>query len=54
MWSMKIALIEILKTFKVNTTLKLEDLKFSAEITTKLSNGHMISLEKREFKSKVL
>lgn len=47
MWSMKIALVEILKSFKVNTTLKLGDLKFSAEITTKLSNGHMISLENR-------
>lgn len=47
MMSVKIAIITVLKEFKVKTSLKLENLKFSLDFMVQLKNKHMISLENR-------
>lgn len=44
---MKVALSAILRRYKFTTALKLSDLEFKFELTLKISNRHMVGMERR-------
>lgn len=48
--SMKTMLSALLRHYKFSTNLKMEDLKWKFEITMKLVNTHLVTIEKRNFK----
>ncbi|KAJ6636720.1 Cytochrome P450 4C1 [Pseudolycoriella hygida] len=48
--SMKTMLSALLRNYKFSTSLKMEDLKWKFEITMKLVNTHLVTIEKRNFK----
>lgn len=49
MFSMKTVLSTILRNFKINTDLKMSDLKVEFEIALKLANKHMVRIERRKW-----
>lgn len=49
MISMKVVLAGILRKYKFATDLKLDELEMKFELTLKLVNKHMVSMERREW-----
>lgn len=47
MISMKVVLSAILRRYKFRTDLKLSDLELKFELTLKISNRHMVGMERR-------
>ena len=47
MISMKVALSSMLRRYKFTTDLKLSDLELKFELTLKISNRHMVGMERR-------
>lgn len=47
MISMKVALCSMLRRYKFTTNLKLSDLELKFELTLKVSNRHMVGMERR-------
>lgn len=47
MLAIKIMLVKLLKTFKVTTNLKYEDIKFKSDITLKICTDHLVFIQKR-------
>lgn len=47
MISMKVILAGILRKYRFTTNLKLSDLEMRFELTLKLSNKHMVGMERR-------
>lgn len=47
MISMKVILAGILRKYRFTTALKLSDLEMKFELTLKLSNKHMVGMERR-------
>lgn len=47
MMSMKVVLSGILRKYKFHTNLKLNELEMKFELTLKLSNKHMVGMERR-------
>lgn len=50
--SMKVVLAHFFRNYRVSTELKLDDIKFEYTIVTKVIDGCMVKLEKRNFKSR--
>lgn len=46
--ALKIATIQLLRKFKFNTSMKLEDIRLKSYVSLKLCTDHLISLESRE------
>ncbi|XP_040159832.1 probable cytochrome P450 313a4 [Anopheles arabiensis] len=46
--SMKIMLLKVLRSYRIDTDLKLEDLTMKIALTMKISNGHMVRLKRRQ------
>ena len=44
---MKIVMVYILRNYKLSTDLKHEDLKIKCALTIRITNGHLVKLEKR-------
>lgn len=49
--SVKIILASVLRNYKFSTNLRMEDLKWKFELTLKLVNTHLVTIEKRNFKN---
>lgn len=49
MISMKVVLAGILRKYKFDTDLKLNELEMKFELTLKLANKHMVRMERRKW-----
>jgi len=49
--SLKVILAHFFRNFKVSTDLKIEDIEFEFLIISKVVQGYMVKLDKRDFKS---
>lgn len=48
MLSLKVMLATLIRHYKFSTSLKMEDLRLKIDITMKLTNKHMVSIQRRE------
>lgn len=46
-YSMKIYVVHLIKKFKLTTSLKLDDIKFSSGVILNVTNGNMVKLKRR-------
>lgn len=46
--AMKVTLVELLRNFKFSTTMKMTDLDSAASLTTNVTGGYRVSIERRK------